>query len=911
MALSDFPESFKDPQYASLDASTEQKLGLPPGIVQSVRTEGERSNANQVSSAGGRTPYQITPATRRAAIDKYGIDPYLSPANASEVAGLLLSDSLKRNQGDPELAVREFHGGTNRDNWGKQNDAYWARVKPVFDNHRLESIASEFDKWMQENPAVPAARPTSPSTTSSNSRLDAALKSFDDWRAGTDLIPDTPIPSDRQPVSPSVPQAPAPTQPGMLDTAIGTGEAALNAATGVVGGTVGMVGGTAKGITQSILDGSFGTPQAERMVEQTAAAGANALTYQPRTQSGQDQAAAVGEAMQVLLPVAAIAHTLPPVMEAVRPAVGVARDGVSSVVDRAATALPQAARDVISKVSGPADPGAAPAAPAVQPMAPAELAGVARQAGGGSDSATKVLAEQASPDPAIVKSAQRLGIENDLQPDHVTTNESYRQVSAALKSINPGSALSLAERDGLGRVAERANNLVDEIGGTRDLSSLDSSIKARMTNTVADLDKQAETLYGRMRDEIPPKTQAPADNVLGFIAKRADELGGADMLSPMEKRIVARLSPKDVPAKVTTPGNPLMPGEMTASTKTVYTQEHPTYARLDDVRKDVGSALKMQGPFKDANTGLAKKLYSLLSDDQEKVAGTAGMGDVFDAAKKTVQLRKGIEDDLTSLFGKNLDRSFVGGGQVGLPGAITGLAKGDSSQLTRLLSAVPQDMRQSVVASGLGTAIRKASMRGELMDFTGYAKWYEGLRTNRNAYAAVMSNLPLTARKQLAALYDVSKGVSDSLNRRTKTGAINTIKEELLGKDTLIQKFYDLAKGTAVGATVGTAVSSIAGPGVGGAVASILTKAKPRSMAAVDALIVSPEFANLVRTTAGTKAEAAAVKKVASSPRFIEIMRAAKGAVPKLSEREQWVLENMRPVSIQQQDQHRASPTIH
>ncbi len=219
-------------------------------------------------------------------------------------------------------------------------------------------------------------------------------------------------------------------------------------------------------------------------------------------------------------------------------------------------------------------------------------------------------------------------------------------------------------------------------------------------------------------------------------------------------------------------------------------------------------------------------------------------------------------------------------------------------------------MRQSVVASGLSTVFRKAVTRGDVMDFTGYAKWYDGLRTNRKAYAAVMSNLPLEARKQLAALYNVSKGVSDSLNRRTKTGAINTIKEELLGKDTLMQKLYDVVQRGAVAATAGTAVSTVAGPGVGAAVASILTKTKPRSMAAVDELIVSPEFANLVRTAAGSKEQAAAVKKVAASPKFINVMRAV-GKVPSLSEREQWILENMRPQPIQQQDQHRASPTVH
>lgn len=122
------PNSYKDPYWSDLATATEAKLGLPEGLLASVVTKGERSNADQVSEAGARTPFQIIPSTRKAAIDKYGIDPYLSPENAAEVAGLLLKDSLDRNKGDKALAVAEYHGGTDRANWGPRTRSYVARV---------------------------------------------------------------------------------------------------------------------------------------------------------------------------------------------------------------------------------------------------------------------------------------------------------------------------------------------------------------------------------------------------------------------------------------------------------------------------------------------------------------------------------------------------------------------------------------------------------------------------------------------------------------------------------------------------------------------------------------------------------------------------------------------------------------
>lgn len=126
--MAETPTSYKDPFWTQLASATEQKLDLPPGLLVGVLTRGERSNSDQVSEAGAKTPFQIIPATRKAAIDKYGVDPYLSPENAADVAGRLLKDSLDRNKGDVPAAVGEYIGGTDRGNWGPTTRAYVKRV---------------------------------------------------------------------------------------------------------------------------------------------------------------------------------------------------------------------------------------------------------------------------------------------------------------------------------------------------------------------------------------------------------------------------------------------------------------------------------------------------------------------------------------------------------------------------------------------------------------------------------------------------------------------------------------------------------------------------------------------------------------------------------------------------------------
>lgn len=94
------------------------------------------------------------------------------------------------------------------------------------------------------------------------------------------------------------PEQPEPTTIGQ-DIA-GAGETALTMATGATGGVAGTIGGTIKGILDEMAAGKFGTQEAADRIEQAAANGGAALTYAPRTQAGQEQVQAVGEALAPL-----------------------------------------------------------------------------------------------------------------------------------------------------------------------------------------------------------------------------------------------------------------------------------------------------------------------------------------------------------------------------------------------------------------------------------------------------------------------------------------------------------------------------------------------------------------------------------------------------------------------------------
>lgn len=1019
------PNSYKDPFWAGLAGTVEDKLALPKGLLSAIITRGERSNADQVSEANAKTPFQIIPATRKAAIDKWGIDPYLSPENAAEVGGLLLKDSLDRNKGDVKMAVAEYHGGTDRANWGPRTRSYVQRVTGSPLDAAAEPTAPPAAA------AAPAAVSAAPGfnapAQSTFDRVSAAMakptpeaianvyaayqgdqmspqdaKQFEaDVQAGHILLPRGAAlmkapPAPEEGAAPGeTPAASAPAQgrgvlPAAVMDAYTSGKmptadrmqlerdveaglvqvpqgAALNKtqAPGIIDRLKESVTGAQRSTPEiealpdwtrlpefaGLQSGTDGAPQyseLQRLAIQagTAMAGpdevakiiqANAPGVQIRKdekgnlifkssldggeyaykpgfrwsdvpRAGLAAAAFTPAGRAATIPGAALAAGgTQAVIEGTQAASGgtfdpkevllaAATGGAVPAVVNTVRAVAQPAQQLLGKVRGVPEPvapveaaaaTAAPTVPAVPAGAPAgavpalpaatmtgtELAQTAKTAaegGMGSSRATRVLAEQAAPDAKTVEAAKRLGIDEYLQPDHVTTSQAYRELAQAVKSV-PGSEARAAEMQGLDKVAQRADKLVDEIGGSGDISAVDATVKTRLQKTQAELETKANKLYDDLRDAIPAKTGAPARNVLEFVEQRAKDLGGSQNLSPMEKQILGKLKPKTV----------------TNDAGETIGKQQPTYTLLDDVRKDLGAAARQSGPFKDADTGLAKKLYSLLSDDQAAVVERLGMSETYDAARKAVAVRKGIEDDLTSLFGRNIDGSIVGN----LSGAVKALPQGDASKLVKLLQAIPEELRQNVVASGLSTAFGKNARNGSI-NFNSYANWYEGLTRNKQAYAAVMSNLPAPARKQLSDLYRVARGVGSATRERITTGRIQAVQQELQGADTLMANLYSLAKRSAGGiaAEAITAPIGLPGAGISAGIASALAKGKPNALKAADALIASPEFVQM--TKAGGN-QAASARTLAYSKPFTRFVRAV-GQPRELSNRERWVMQALQ-----------------
>jgi len=308
--------SYKDPTYDALDAQVTKELGLPSGLLSGIRLRGERSNADQVSSAGARSVYQITPTTRDLFLKKYGVDAYASPADAAKVAGLHLKESLQRNKGDASAAAREYVGGTNPANYGPVTAAYVERVTGKQSERKAPSGRNLLEgvdvKALQKQIAAEKKRDAQPK------------------QVGRNLIDE-------------------------LASAVDTGfekltgglEALATTATGATTGVVAYGTGTLEGIAQSIAEGKFGTQEGVRMAEETAVKRAGQYTYEPRTEEGRKQVAAIGKLGEVLAPITPVAGEIAALREMAQPyaaaRVGQAIDTATPVVRKTSQQIQQAA----------------------------------------------------------------------------------------------------------------------------------------------------------------------------------------------------------------------------------------------------------------------------------------------------------------------------------------------------------------------------------------------------------------------------------------------------------------------------------------------------------------------------------------------------------------------------------------
>lgn len=170
--------------YGQFYESAGQANHIDPALLRALVQTESGGDPNAVSPSGAVGPAQLLPSTAQA----LGVTDPKDPAQAINGAARLLDQNLKA-YGNLDDALRAYHGGTDRANWGPKTEAYHAKVLKAYgapaavarptDDELLNGIPSADSRPSDEqllagipsapesaaSPAAAAAAPASPSAT--------------------------------------------------------------------------------------------------------------------------------------------------------------------------------------------------------------------------------------------------------------------------------------------------------------------------------------------------------------------------------------------------------------------------------------------------------------------------------------------------------------------------------------------------------------------------------------------------------------------------------------------------------------------------------------------------------------------------------------------------------------------------
>lgn len=450
----------------------------------------------------------------------------------------------------------------------------------------------------------------------------------------------------------------------------------------------------------------------------------------------------------------------------------------------------------------------------------------------------KKVAEQILPDARTLAAAERLGI--SLNPEHYSTNAAFMEVMRSIKAKG-GSNLQANEVVALRALSDRADNLIDELGGSIDKSSVSDDILSQTRDTIDDLQNQARVEYGRVNNAIPRATVVDTSDLSAYLNTKLGEVAGrAEFLSSAERQLLNLVKrDKKNPDGVV------------------------TYAALDRVRRDVGNGFnKRSGPFADDDDAILREVYGQLSDVQNGVADAFGVGDIYANARSLVATRKGLEDQAVNMFGRNMSGSLA----PKIRSSASALIRGDVSHFRRLMDALPEARRSEVAATVIGDVFAAGSRRGGELG-TGFVGNFQALNRNRQAKDLLFSYLTPEGRQRFDDIGRVMTGIvrSNQKSLANPSGTASAV-VDALESGTIVERLYDLTK-KGIAAEGASASVGVPGAGIAGVIGGTISRSKTPGVVAADRLLTSPEFDRAISAAiAGDRTRAETI--ITSSPRY-------------------------------------------
>lgn len=894
---SDFDVANHTAPYASDIQAAEQANGIPKGLLSALISKESSGRADATSSKGAIGLTQGMPDT----LKDLGYDPAEVAKNPQLQiqAGAKYLGQMLQQTGNVTDALTAYHSGLGN------LQKYKSGEKQMGPETAGYASDERFKRWTQ--PTSPGAEnelstlsaqvnrdvPQAPETSSLPTGEDFAQAGKGLLQAGVNVanIPGSVVntalgaagvPQQYQVPTAQLPENLRPTDPY------------AQAGADIGGYLVPIPGLQAESLASAVAKGSDAlipkiASLIERNVPQSIAENVVGSLAQNASSSNQNNfGAQIAQDTGASLAVRAVAPVAGRVAQAIRG--GVARESAPAARE-AAEAAPAPAQEPVPTQQVPAaaaddipistTPEPAPAAAPPAQAAPATQATPGIPEGGSAEeealrrAALRSATPEADPNLAsslqglnvqpradVQQAATRLNLADDLLPSHLSGNAQYQAVEQALKS-RPGSGLALQEDAAISKLAQRAGKIMDAAADADSSAALSTRFNNEMEMRMNALNRRSDQLYKRVDEAMPQNAQIEAPNTAALLNRTADDLGGWENMSTAEKNVFKAVNPA---------GEKMADGTFAPGVL--------TYARLNRVRQDVGAALfKSEGVYKDANRAALSRIYGAISEDQRAVLGDVGARRDFEVANRLVAMRKGIEDRMIALRGKDLSGDATRKTTL----AVAGLARGDSAQFRRLFEGNGKKgskaenpligtrvHRQQLIANAIGDQL-SAGRRGTAFNAAGFADWYGNLRKN-GGLALIAKHMPGSFMAELQDLHTVADAIRRAKAKEITTGRLNdfTRRFDRVNKAAQLVANNATKAGAMIGGVAGP-LGAAAGVAAGGKIAQVAERVGgAEASAAAERLISSPEFQNQVRRLAAAPTPAAVEKIVPQVNRAVK-----------------------------------------
>lgn len=478
------------------------------------------------------------------------------------------------------------------------------------------------------------------------------------------------------------------------------------------------------------------------------------------------------------------------------------------------------------------------------------------------------LQTMGSADEQTLAAQRALGVE---MPTEVSVTGPVQEVmrSFAAPDTEAGKRVAKSTEQVMGKLQE----VTEKYGATRDLSEVEATVRKDMFANVKRLEDLANTKYENLNSMIDKSTEVPADNLVAFVKEQIQAEGGISKISPELRTLYRDLKPR---VKIVN-------GERIVV--------NPTYGHLDRIRRELTAAkYENKGAFKDANSGLTKKLESLLQADQDEAINAIGGKELFDAyqdAKGTVSTRKQLEDNIANLFGEQVKSDKIVGQFMGdLRGGVQKLSTGDYDRVQRIIENIPESMRKKALSS---TIVDNIAANPE-----NFLQWYEGVMRNSKSRSLIMKNTDPELRTAISNAYTLSKKIDNFY----KLVPSERLRKVSLKGDSLIMSFLSRAAPNFAELIVSLGRRQ---RGVSSAAVSSFIEDPSGKIYKAQDFLASDDFKRLMLGLE-TPQENKAIKRAASSRRFNDYADAIQ--LPKdRNQRQLWLLNAMQAGAIQQQQE--------